>query len=221
MTALIGASTISFSQVGVDGLLGAEWSGYTPTHVTHDDFAPTGNFGAPGPTTAGSDYDIYLRGDSQYLYGLVTVTGTPEANAGAFANLYFDLDPQNANGSDWGMEVTNHQAFVPGQPGYYGLGSNLVEDHSTGTSVEFGLKWSYLMDGGNPDVTFYGAGPVLPGGKVVLRLSQSFGYSVAGGASYGPDRLGAAFAPVPEPATMSMLAAGGLLFLGKRRKGAK
>jgi hypothetical protein len=53
-----------------------------------------------------------------------------------------------------------------------------------------------------------------PGGQVILRLSQSFGYSVAGGDTYGTDRLGAFTLPggaVPEPAGWAMMIVG---FLG-------
>lgn len=217
---LIGAlalCTSAIAQVGVDGLYGSEWNGVSSTHVTHDPNAPEGNFQSAGPTTTGASYDIYLRSDSTYLYGLMNVTDNLEFSAGSFANLYFDLDPQNGNGSDWGMETTNNRSFVPGVGGYYDLSGNLVFA-TTATGVEFALNWSYLMDGANPDVTYYGAGPVLPGGKVTLRLSQSFGYSVAGGPSYGEDRLGSVFAPVPEPASMSVLILGGIALVRRRRK---
>jgi hypothetical protein len=218
-TILIGAIALcssALAQVGVDGSYGSEWSGVSSVHVTHDDNAPEGNFQSPGPTNKGAGYDVYLRSDSTYMYGLINGTDNLEASPGSFANLYFDLDPQNGNGSDWGMETTNNRSFVPGQNGYYDLTGNLTFA-TTASSVEFALKWSYLMDGSNPDVTFYGAGPVAPGGKVTLRLSQSLGYSVAGGASYGPDRLGSVFAPVPEPASMSILGLGVLGLIRRRR----
>ena len=209
--------TSAMAQVGVDGLYGAEWTGVTATHVTHDDNAEIGNFQDPGPTTAGASYDVYLRSDSTYLYGLINVTDHLEDSAGSFANLYFDLDPQNNNGSDWGMETTNSRSFVPGVGGYYDISSDLTFA-TTDTGVEFALKWSRLMNGSNPDIVGAGVGPVLPDGKVTLRLSQSFGFSVAGGDSYGPDRLGSVFAPVPEPASMTALGLGVIALIRRRKR---
>ena len=62
-----------------------------------------------------------------------------------------------------------------------------------------------------------------PHGDVVLRLSQSFGYSVGGGALYGDDRLGretldAGAAAVPEPSEVAVLGIGLMaLALARRR----
>ena len=60
---------------------------------------------------------------------------------------------------------------------------------------------------------------------IMLRLSQSFGYSVAGGiGNFGPNDLGVEidpdFAAVPEPSTIALLGAGilGFAFLGWRQR---
>jgi len=49
--------------------------------------------------------------------------------------------------------------------------------------------------------------------NIILRMSPSYGYSVAGGASYGSDRLGLIVDPiattaVPEPLSLSLFGAG-------------
>jgi hypothetical protein len=59
---------------------------------------------------------------------------------------------------------------------------------------------------------------------VQLRLSQTFGYSVAGGSSFGDDRLGFAklTSAAPEPAAWSMMLVGffGLGSMVRRRRAA-
>lgn len=219
---VLSLGTAAFAQVGVDGNYGAEWTGVTATHISHDDSAAESNFSTPGTTNKGADYDIYLRTDGTYLYGLLTVTGNAASAPGIFANLYFDLNPSAGDGSDWGMEVTNNRAFVPGVAGFYDLSSALTYATST-TGVEFALKWSYLMDGANPDIAYYGAGPVAPGGNVALRLSQSFGYSVVGGNNYGVNMLGTVTAPAATavPGPSAVLAFGLGLVRSRRRRASK
>jgi hypothetical protein len=53
---------------------------------------------------------------------------------------------------------------------------------------------------------------------VRLNLSQSFGYSVAGGSGfYGTDRLGIVTTPVPEPSVLALSAVGFACLVGLRR----
>ena len=97
-----------------------------------------------------------------------------------------------------------------------------------GTGLEFSLANS-LFTGAIPGVNYeFGAGQQFAsvGSPVTLRLSQSFGYSVAGGPTYGPNRLGAvtiggaATPAVPEPATWAMLIFGfGVIGAALRRRG--
>ncbi len=171
----------------VDGTLSAGEYGAATAIVTYDPTAPMGNFGTPGPTSNAIGYAIYLNDTGGMLYGLVqTNPAGGGTSAGAFANLYFDLDPQNNNGSDLGFEVGNKDAFIPG------VGGSVVTPEVTfAISPDFG---TFEFSIPNSDFTgpiaglAYASGQVFPDGSnptVTLRLSQSFGYSVAGGATCG------------------------------------
>jgi hypothetical protein len=191
---------------------GTEYSGGV-TVVTNP-AAPNGNFGSPtNQATAG--YTIQLNDADGSLFGLITQTGGEAV--GAFANLYFDLDRATRSGSDVGFEVGANgvRAFVPENGSNAILDASLYSFASTTNNglltVEFRLADS-LFNGPiaglnyNPALTFTGDNR--------LQLSQSLGYSVAGGAtSYGATRLGtfsslSAVAAVPEPSTWAMMLLG-------------
>jgi hypothetical protein len=141
------------------------------------------------------------------LPSLLNVTiriGTTNASdsPGGFANLYFDTDPQNNNGSDVGFEVTNNQYFIAGVSGYYDATPYLTYAVSPAQDVvELAIANSFFTNGPLAGIT--GGYPAATN-DVTLRLSQSFGYNVAGGPDYGATRLGtASIASIPLPSSAS------------------
>ena len=94
----------------VDGIYDADY-GAAKSTVDYDPLAPQSNFGSPGNTNHATGYSIYLKEQGGSVYGFLQAVTAPGLN---FANLYFDLDRANNNGSDLGFEVFNDRAFVPG-----------------------------------------------------------------------------------------------------------
>ena len=211
-------ATSASAAIVLDGLYDSDY-GAAKSSVAYDPAAPVGNFGTPTNKSNTTSYLIYLTDQGSNYYGFLksaTATGLP------FANLYFDLDPQNNNGSDLGFEVTNSRAFIPGTAGYAAVPGLQFVVSVDGTGIEFLIPNSaFTMPIAGLS---YSAGQAFPGNgdSVTLRLSQSFGYSVAGGASYGANRLGsvALAGSVPEPSTWAILMLGlaGLSFASRRGK---
>ena len=224
----------------VDGNLDAAYGAPKAT-VLYDPAAPTGNFqfdpadpiNSPGPQPVSNavGYDIYLSSDANNVYGFFQAKpGLGGSAVGAFANLYFDLNPPVMDGSDLGFEIgaSGITAFIPGRNGQPGfntvLDPSLYSVFASGNVVEVALSNS-LFTGAIPTLIYY-PGQTFPGAgdAITLRISQTFGYSAAGGATYGPDRLGAitiggnADSAVPEPATWAMMIAGFGLVGGAMRR---
>src|SRR6478609_1688592 len=88
--------------------------------VITDANAPTSNFGTP-TNSATAGYDLTLTDDGSSVIGSIVQTGG--ISAGAFANLYFDLNPTVMDGSDLGFEMGagGVTAFIPGKNGQPGF----------------------------------------------------------------------------------------------------
>lgn len=224
--ALIGCAAPVFADPTVDGIKDAQY--ISSKSVTYSPIAPTSNFDAPTPLSDTANYTISLFGGTDRVFGYLKAdrdTGIP------FANLYFDLNPSVGDGSDLGFELSSGRAnaFVAGrngQPGFQTLiDPSMFSVFATGDTVEFSLANS-LFTGPIPGLTYFDGQTFTAGSEpLTLRLSQSFGYAVAGGATYGSDRLGAfsvggtANGAVPEPATWMMMILGfGAIGYGMRRR---
>jgi hypothetical protein len=216
LTLAIGGSA---QAITLDGLYDAAYGSATAT-VPYDASAPSGDFNG-GPSTNNVAYSIYMTEQGGNVYTLMRAASSP--NGQVWANVYYDLDPVNGNGSDLGFEVLNNRAFVPGIPGYSGALGIQYALSGDGLGLEFVLPDS-LFTTPIAGLTYYPSQQFPgPGDEIVLRLSQSFGYSVAGGSTFGPDRLGAvnlASAATPLPAALPMFATGlaGLGWLARRKR---
>ena len=225
--AVFASIPVAWADPIVDGTITPGEYGAPTATVGYSQSAPQGNFDTP-TNVAQVGYSVYLTATDGYVFGaLQTNAALNGASAQPFANLYFDLDPQNNNGSDLGfsMGATGVTAFIPGVDGSVALTNVQFVIGSNGSVLEFAIP---NIDFEKPiaGLTYYG-GHVFPDGTnpdVVLRLSQSFSYSVAGGDTYGPSRLGEVAlqdAALPEPAAAAMLlpALGMLGWI--RRRGAR
>ena len=212
----------------IDGAYDAAYGASTAT-VTYNANALDTNFGQcpnnacdPSNQTRFAGYDIYLTSDSSFVYALLQQNGTGGTSAGTFANLYFDLNPAANNGSDLGFELgpNSQDVFIPN------TGQKLITTdiqraaNADGSGFEVAIPISYF-NSAIPGLTYDPAVTFPNGNSVVLRLSQTFGYSVAGGGSYGPTRLGAVAigGAAPEPGTWALMTLGvGLAGVALRRR---
>ncbi len=225
LTAVTALSASAAHAIVVDGSYDAAYGAATAT-VAYNASAPNSNFGAPTGESAYVAYSIYLASQNGYVYTYLRADpSSGGASAGAFNNLYFDIDPANNNGSDVGFELSagTQNVFIPGLSGPVAASGITVSASGDGLGLEAAIPISYFTDA-YPGLTYYPGQQFATAGSLVrLRLSQSFGYSVAGGPTYGDNRLGSVnlepAAAVPEPASWALMIAGFAMtgFAARRR----
>jgi hypothetical protein len=178
-------------------------------NVNYDSNAPESNFSAPTNESDSTAYSITMTSDATNVYVQLTVASPSNYTGYNFANLYFDTTAVTpTTGSDIGFEVTNSDAFIPGGAGPVSTAGTGLSYTASNGSIDFVLPWSYL----ETDPNNLGFTEISATNNVLrLNLSQSFGYSVAGGsASYGDTRLGEVTLTTPEPSALSLVLIGGL-----------
>jgi hypothetical protein len=155
-----------------------------------------------------------MTSDSQDVF--IDLKGASDITALDFANLYFST---TLSGSDVGFEIGNHDTFVPGVPGSFSTAGDGITYTTTSTEWDITIPWSVFTS--NPQ-NLSGYTDISAANDVLrLNLSQTFGYSVAGGqADYGSTELGeVTYAAAPDSAsTIAMLGAtvAGLAALRRR-----
>ncbi len=208
---LSGATALGQTPTGVDGVIGAEWTGVTPTNVPYTDGS------APDAQLVG--FDVYVRCDANFLYiGLQALPATNPSGwcdafalgLGSSANIYLDTDPANVNGSDlaffplggftfshaYGAPDLSVEANMDSRPTqiFTAFNEGTPGDCPGGTQVggvrEFAIAWSLL----ETDPDFIGFPKLTASNNVVnVRTVQAFGYNFSG--SQFPSRFGSCTDP--------------------------
>src|SRR5690348_9008633 len=95
--AMLCVSSHVSAAIAINGAIGAgEWTGATVKGVAYNPAAPQGNFAAPTNENHVEAYNIYTKGDANYLYVGLEALANDHPDM-AFANLYFDTNPPAAN----------------------------------------------------------------------------------------------------------------------------
>ena len=175
--------------VVLDGNLDLDY-GAAKSTVFYNPSAPMHNFGSPTNQSHSIGYSIYLLAQGGSVYGFMQASGDGSP-VRSWANVYFDIDPANNNGSDLGFDIVG----VTPTHSFRRIGTIVGFRYRALPQTRLGLEFvipNSFFTNSIPGLTSIRA-RISPdiGDKIVLRLSQSFGYSVAGGESYGVDGLGA------------------------------
>lgn len=197
VTLLSLVASASAASVGVDGVIGSEWTGATEKTVTQDPSAATSNFASPITSNA-IGYNVYSRSDADYAYFALQSTSATTHGINDFANLYF------ATGypSD---DTTYFVVGIAGDGSFYGVNPATSMTYSlAGTGVDVAKGGSTVIEIAIPFAALAAVPQFNFSGSIALFMSQSFGYSVAGGSGFGSDFLGVDSVAAPLPAVAGM-----------------
>ncbi len=219
------ATASAAGAIVVDGQYDAAYG--APTKVIPYSPGPNGDFNTYGPASS-PGYSIYLNGSNGNVYGYLKADTSAGGAvvAPTFANVYFDIDPAHSPGADLVFELSAMNQRVSAlyhAPSPIAASGIAVAVSADGTGIEFAIPNHYFTTAYagvdyDPNQVF-----ATVGGPVTLRISQSFGYDVVGGASFGPNRLGSVTlappAAIPEPASWALMIGGfGLVGIAGRRR---
>jgi hypothetical protein len=174
--------------------------------VNYDPNALESNFGSPSDASDNVAYTIALSSNATDVN--LQVVADPAAggalNGLNFVNLYFSTGvATGAGGSNLGFEIGNSDAFVPGENGSYSTAGDNFSVSQTPGNWNISIPWTYF----ETDPDSIGFTPISASNDILrLNLSQSFGYSVAGGSTdYGDARLGeVTLEAAPEPSSYAL-----------------
>ena len=214
VASLAAVSASAANAIVVDGNYDAAY-GAAKTVVAYSP-GPNGDFNNYG-NTASPGYSIFLAADDAKVYGYLraNLVAGGAIVPPTFANVYFDIDPATGNGADLVFELSAASQRVSAlynAPSTIAASGIAVAVSLDQAGIEFAIPNSYFMSAYpgldyDPAQVFAAAG-----GRVTLRISQSFGYDVVGGPAFGAERLGgvnlAPAASVPEPASWALLLVG-------------
>jgi hypothetical protein len=171
--------------------------------------ADEGNFGTPSNVSDSVGYTISMTSDPTDVNLVLTTTPTTDPVTPVdgnlnFTNLYFSTSVvSGTGGSTVGFEIQNEDAFIPGVPGSVSTQNDgITFNQPKSGEWDISIPWQYF----ETDPDNLGFTKISATNDVVrLNLSQSFGYSVAGGqANYGDMRLGEAILSTPEPSSYAL-----------------